>query len=182
MNVISPLRPWLLITLACLAAATAATAQEAVKDFSQHPFLKHLIGEWTSEGQLTGQDGNVITIKEEWKGSVLAEGTFLIEGKREINGEKSDYKWTITYNASGTYEAKHEMSNGSDAQRFEGSISDVTNTMELSVQGDGGSTIKLVDTFVGEGHDTLETEVSFTDGKGQTTLSGKIVNKRVKKA
>lgn len=170
--------------LLCGFSCMPLRGQEVVDDLAKHPLLKHLIGEWTAEGELTAQDGNVITIRQEWKGTVLSPDTFAIEGKREINGngEKTDYKWTIIHNkAAGSYEAMHDPGNGGAVQRFEGSLSELTKVLEWVSRGDGGSSIKLVDAFVGEGHDTFETEVTFTNDKGETTLSGKITNRKVKK-
>jgi hypothetical protein len=152
------------------------------KDIAKHPFIKLLTGEWESTGELKGQDGNVITVKEEWTGTVVSENTFTIEGKRELNADKSDYKWTITFHPdTGVYEAMHVINSG-EAQRFEGSFTEGSLSVEWTAQGDGGSVIKLLDAFTGEDRDTFDTDVSFTNGKGETTLSGKVVNKRVKKA
>lgn len=155
-------------------------ATPADSDIAKNPILKHLVGEWEAKGELTGQDGNVITIKEEWKGTVVSANTFTIEGKRTINSEESVYKWTITQNpGTGVYEAMHSINNG-ETQRFEGSFSEPNLSVEWVAQLDGGSTIKLVETFTGEAKDAFDTEVTFTNGKGETTLSGKIENKKVK--
>lgn len=170
------------MVLAMIVFSAANLRAQAKPDFATHPYFKHLVGDWEAAGDLQAQDGNVLKIKETWKGTMPNAGTFSIEGTREINENKSDYRWTITFNdASGTYEVKHEPGGGGETQRFEGSLSEVTLTMELSAQLGGGSMIKLVERFTGEGHDTLETEVTFTNDKGETTLSGKVINKRVKK-
>jgi hypothetical protein len=161
-------------------STTTPAAAEANKDIAKNPVIKHFMGEWEAKGDLTGQDGNVITIKEEWKGAAVSENTFTIEGKREINGEESVYKWTITHNPdTGVYEAMHTINNG-DTQRFEGTLSEAALTVEWVAQLDGGSTIKLVESFTNEAKDAFDTEVTFTNGKGETTLSGKIANKKVK--
>lgn len=160
-------------------AGTAAAA-EADKDIAKNPVIKHLVGEWEAKGELTAQDGNVITIKEEWKGVVVSENTFAIEGKREINGEESVYKWTITHHPdTGVYEAMHVINNG-DSQRFEGTFSEPDLSVEWVAQLDGGSTIKLLESFTSEAKDAFDTEVTFLNGKGEITLSGKIANKKVK--
>ncbi len=166
-------------TFTCTGSSLVA---DDTKDIAKHPFIKLLVGEWESKGELTAQDGNVITVKEEWTARVDSENTFTIEGKREINSDTSDYKWTITFHPdTGVYEAMHVINSG-DAQRFEGSFTEGSLSVEWTAQGDGGSVIKVHDAFTGEERDTFDTDVSFTNGKGETTLSGKIVNKRVKKA
>jgi hypothetical protein len=155
-------------------------ATEAEKDIAKNPIIKHLVGEWEAKGELTAPDGNVITIKEEWKGTVVSANTFAIEGKRVINSEESVYKWTITQNPdTGVYEAMHVINNG-ETQRFEGNFSEPNFSVEWVAQLDGGSTIKLVESFTGEAKDAFDTEVTFTNGKGETTLSGKIANKKVR--
>lgn len=169
------------ILLACLILATAAAfSADGDKDIAKNPIIKHFVGEWEAKGELTAQDGNVITIKEEWKGAVVSANTFAIEGKRVINSEESVYKWTITQNPdTGVYEAMHVINNG-ETQRFEGNFSEPNFSVEWVAQLDGGSTIKLVESFTGEAKDAFDTEVTFTNGKGETTLSGKITNKKVK--
>lgn len=163
-----------------VSAAEPPAVAEAEKDISKNAIIKYLVGEWEAKGELTGQDGNVITIKEAWKGAVVSENTFAIEGKREINGETSDYKWTITHQPdTGVYEAMHVINNG-ETQRFEGNFSEANLTVEWTAQLDGGATIKLVESFTSEKRDAFDTEVTFTNGKGETTLSGKIANKKVK--
>jgi hypothetical protein len=163
-----------------LLATTAAFSADGDKDIAKNPVIKHFVGEWEAKGELTGQDGNVITIKEEWKGVVVSANTFAIEGKRVINNEESVYKWTITQNPdTGVYEAMHVINSG-EAQRFEGNFSEPNFTVEWVAQLDGGSTIKLVESFTNEARDAFDTEVTFTNGKGETTLSGKVSNKKVK--
>jgi hypothetical protein len=162
------------------ASPVAPAAAESDKDIAKNPIIKHLVGEWEAKGELTGQDGNVIAIKEEWKGSVVSTNTFSIEGKRVINSEESVYKWTITQNPdTGVYEAMHVINNG-ETQRFEGNFSEPSLSVEWIAQLDGGSTIKLVESFTGGAKDAFDTDVTFTNGKGETTLSGKIANKKVK--
>ncbi|HSI65365.1 MAG TPA: hypothetical protein VLE43_19725 [Candidatus Saccharimonadia bacterium] len=167
------------LTFTCTGGSLKA---DDAKGIAKHPFVKLLIGEWEATGELKGQDGNVITVKEEWTARVDSENTFTIEGKRELNADKSDYKWTVTFHPdTGVYEAMHVINSG-EAQRFEGSFTEGSLSVEWTAQMDGGASIKLLDAFTGEERDTFDTDLTMTNGKGETTLSGKIVNKRVKKA
>ena len=169
------------LTLAVALLTTSAGAQQQL-DFTKHAFFKHLIGEWRAKGDLKGADGNITTLKEEWKGSVTGEGAFVIEGKRELNKDMQDYRWTICATAtSGLFEVTYFVNaNGGQTLRFEASVSEADLTMELSAPlGEG--TLKITDSFPGSERDTLLSKVNLTDGGGKTTLSGTITNKRVKK-
>ena len=153
-------------------------------DFKSHAFFKHLIGEWKCEGELKAADGNIVTIKEEWKADVFGENTLVMEGKREINGNSQNYKWTIIQNPStGLYEASHQASTDSaDTQRFEVLVPDKELKMEMSgFLGSSNSKVIIVDTFADGNTDVLKSEVTLTDEKGTTTLSGTLTHKREKK-
>lgn len=158
--------------------APAAAASD--KDIARNPMIRNMVGEWEAKGELTGPDGTVYAITEHWTGAVVSENTLAIEGKREINGGPSDFKWTIILHSdTGVYEATHVIDNN-QTQRFEGSFSEETKTMELTSPLDGGGTMKLVRIFTGEQFDTFETEVTFTNDKGEVSIRGKLVSKRVK--
>jgi hypothetical protein len=160
----------------------APAAAAADKGIAKNPMIKNLVGEWEAKGELTGPDGTVYTITEQWTGAVVSENTLAIEGKREINGGQSDFKWTIILNSdTGVYEATHVIDNN-QTQRFEGSFSEETHTMELTSPLDGGGTMKLVRAFTSEDYNTFDTEVTFTNEKGEVYIHGKLVSKRVKKA
>ncbi|QIF03669.1 DUF1579 domain-containing protein [Roseimicrobium sp. ORNL1] len=157
-------------------------AADDSKGIAKNPMIKNLVGEWEAKGELTGPDGSTYTITEQWTGAVVSENTLAIEGKREINGGQSDFKWTIILNAdTGVYEATHVIDNN-QTQRFEGSFSEETHTMELISPLDGGGTMKLVRVFTSEDYNTFDTEVTFTNEKGEVTIRGKLVSKRVKKS
>jgi hypothetical protein len=170
-----------LLALLCLGAGIARADDKF--DFKAHFFFKHLIGEWTTEGELKGADGNVVKLREEWKAEVLGENTFTIEGKRELNGNAQNYKWTITHNpATGLFEAAHRASDeNADTQRFEINFSEAEMKMEMTaLLGSGNSRVVLVDTFPEKDRDTFEGKVTLTDDSGAITLSGTLKNTRVK--
>jgi|GEM_PF-681608 len=151
-------------------------------DFANHVFFKHLIGEWKASGELKGENNNLVTITENWTGRADAEGSFFIEGTRVINGETQPYKWTITCNpATQGFEAVLSGSDASQTIRFEGSVSEVTLTLDLkAITGTGAGTITVQDSFADDSKDTLKSNVTFTGDAGQKTLEGTITHKRVK--
>jgi len=148
---------------------------------AERVFFKNLVGEWKTEGDLAGADGNTVKITEEWKGRAGEDGTFVMEGKRKIGDGAQDFKWTISY-VNGLYEVSHHT-NADGAQettRFEASLSEVALTMELNGYiGDGSSKITIVDSFPDKDDKTMESQVTLADASGNTTLSGKLVHKRV---
>jgi len=169
----------LLLPLLIAFSWTCSPAQAL--DLSQHAFFKHLIGEWKAEGKLTGENNNIVTVTETWTGKVDAENSFSITGARTLNGDTQKFTWVFTHNSStDSYEA---LLSGGDGQpiRFEGSISDVTQVMELkAITGNGSSSIAVQDSFEGVDHNTLISKVTFTGDQGQTTLAGTITHQRVK--
>jgi hypothetical protein len=172
-----------LAVLLCLVAGCAGADEKF--DFKSHFFLKHLVGEWTTEGDLKGADGNIVKLKEEWKAEVVGEDTFVIEGKRQLNDSSENYKWTITRNpTTGLFEAAHRASeNSPDTQRFEINFSEAEMKMEWNgFLGSGNARAILIDTFPEKDRDTFEGQVTLTDDSGATTLSGTLKNIRVKKA
>jgi hypothetical protein len=171
-----PFRAFALVTFLALTAAAPGL------DFSAHPFFKHLSGDWQAEGELKGEDGNLLKITETWSGKADAEGSFYFEGTRTVNGDTQPFKWTMTHNAATDgYEAVMAGADGSQTLRFEGSFSEVDMVMNYkAITGAGESSITLQDSFAADTKDTLETKVTFTGDQGQTTLSGTITHKRVK--
>ena len=174
---------WLLSPVLGCAIGLTMHAEEKF-DFKTHFFLKHMLGEWTTTGELKGTDGNVIKLKEEWKATVEGDTTMVIEGKRELNDNSQNYKWTITRNPStGLFEAAHRASDESpDTQRFEINFSEADMSMEWTgFLGSDNSKVTLVDKFKGTDRDTIEVQVTFMDNSGMTTLSGTLKSERVKK-
>lgn len=150
-------------------------------DLAENAFFKHLIGDWQAEGKLTGENNNIVTITETWTGKVNTAESFSIEGTRTMNGDTQKFSWAITHNvATDSFDAILTSADGKTI-RFEGSVSDVTQLMDLkSITGNGSSSICVQDSFRDEDKDTLHSEVTFTGEQGQTTLSGSIIHKRVK--
>ncbi len=166
-----------LLALLCMLFATPAWA-----DLSTHVFFKHFIGTWKAAGELKGENGNIVTITEEWTGKADGDSGFLIEGTRVLNGNKEPFKWTITHQAgAGNFEAVLTGVDAAQTIRFEGNVSEVDLTLELkSITGNGSSSITVLDRFQGEAKDTIESKVTFTGDAGQTTLEGTIKHEKQK--
>ncbi|MES2595663.1 MAG: hypothetical protein V4662_10030 [Verrucomicrobiota bacterium] len=166
---------------ALFAASLLLTSQASAADLNQHPFFKHLIGEWEAEGELKNENNEPVTVKESWTGRVDAEDTFSIEGSRTINGDTQKFTWTYTRSAAtDNFEA---ILTGGDGQplRFESSLIEEPLTLTLkAITGNGSGNISVEDTFADEGKDTLTSKVTFTGDQGQTTLQGAITHKKKK--
>jgi hypothetical protein len=170
--------------LTALFAATLLLCPEArAADLNQHPFFKHLIGEWEAEGELKNENNESVTVTETWTGRVDAEDTFSIEGSRTVNGDTQKFTWTYTRNAAtDSYEA---ILSGGDGQplRFESSLTEEPLSLTLkAITGNGSGSITVEDSFADEGKDkdTLTSKVTFTGDQGQTTLQGTITHKKKK--
>lgn len=157
-------------------------AMPALADLSTHAVFRHYLGAWKAEGELKGENGNNITIKEEWTGKVDGDNGFLIEGTRTLNGDTQPFKWTITHNAGAdNFEAVLSGADGSQTIRFEGNASTVNLTLELkAITGSGQSSITITESFEGDARDVMRSKVTFTGDAGQTTLEGTIKHEKQK--
>ncbi len=150
-------------------------------DLSTHPVMRLYLGKWTAEGELKGQDGNIITVSQTWEGKADGENAFLIQGSRTVNLETQSYSWRITHNAATDLIEATLMGQDGNQLRFEAQASEAASTLTLkAVTGSGMSSITLTDVFSGEDKDTLETKVLFTGEQGETTLEGTLISKRQK--
>ena len=171
---------WRLLLSSFFIFAGCAIGQEKT-DFKNHPFFQHMIGEWVGEGELKDAHDTLIKFKTEWKADVEGENAFVIEGNREINGNAQTYKWTIIHNpTTGAYEANHKAPD-SEAVRFEVLVPEGEMRIEMTVLGNAESKMTVIDSFPDKEFETLETKVTIMDDSGATTLSGTIIQKRVKK-
>ncbi len=171
---------WRVLLASCFIFAAWANGEEKT-DFKNHPFFKYMIGEWTGEGELKDAHDALVKFKMEWKADVEGENTFVVEGNREINGNAQTYKWTIIHNpTTGAYEATHK-SPDSEAVRFEVLVPEGEMRIEMTMLGNAESKMTVIDSFPDKDFNTLETKVTIVDDSGATTLSGTILQKRVKK-
>lgn len=148
-------------------------------DLSTHPIIRLYLGKWTAEGELRGQDGNIVNVSQTWEGKADGENAFLIQGSRTVNGETQSYSWRITHNAATDLIEAALIGQDGNQLRFEAQASEAASTLTLkAVTGSGMSSITVTDVFSGEDKDTLETKVLFTGEQGETTLEGTLISKR----
>lgn len=157
-------------------------ASAARADLSTHPVFKHYIGSWKAAGELTGENGQITKITEEWTGKVDGETGFLIEGTRTVNDDTQPFKWSITYNTGAdSFEAVLGGADGGQTIRFEGNASTVNLTLELkAVTGNGQSSITVNESFEGDAKEVILSKITFTGDAGQTTLEGTIKHEKQK--
>lgn len=166
--------------LSCLVLLLSFTLNAQADDLAQHVVFKHYLGKWTAEGELKGENNNLVTIKEDWQGRSDGENTFVLEGTRTVNTDTQAFKWTFALNPSaGTCEANLTGSDGSQPLRFEVNISDVNLTLEMKAQTGQTSAITVKEEFTDEKHESMVSHVTFTNDEGNTTLEGDIKHKKV---
>lgn len=171
-----------LVLLVCLFSGRSLKAAEE-SDIGTHAFFKLMKGKWRAEGELKGADGNVQKYKAEWTAAMGDDGSFVIEGTREIGDSTQQYRWIYSAgSAAGLFEATHEIDGDSgNAQRFEVSSSEAALNVEMSAfLSSGSAKVSVKETFVDEAHDKLQTVVEITDDQGNVTLTGTINNERQK--
>ncbi len=150
------------------------------EDLGKHAVFKHYLGKWTAEGELKGTDNNTTSVQEEWEGKSQGENTFVLEGRRTLNGDTQPFTWTFALNqAAGTCEAVLTGGDGSQPLRFEVNISDVNLTLELKAITGQNSAITVKEEFADDKHDVILSHVNFTNDQGETTLQGDIKHKKV---
>lgn len=169
-----------LFLIAVLAIIVAGQVGAENKPPAEHAFFKLLKGKWKTEGELKGADGMVHKYKAEWEGIARDDGSFVMEGTREIGDNTShQYRWTFNMGAGeGLYEATHEIMNDTgNAQRFEVSAPEAMMGMEVTAFiGSGNAKVTLKETFLDEEHKKLQTEFTVTNEGGEVTLSATLLN------
>ena len=171
-----------ILVLASVALATGLAWAQQGAELSQHVFFKHFIGNWEAEGDLTGADGNIVKVKEEWTGTATTEGQLVMEGKRQINDTKQSFRWSITRNAATDSFRGELVTDGDEAGKlqFEVNVSEVNLTAELKAPLGASGSVTLVDSFPMEDKNTISSQVTLLGDGGETNLSGTITHKRVK--
>lgn len=169
-----------LILITLLAVFTGGQVGADTKPPAQHAFFKLLKGKWKTEGELKGTDDVVHKYSAEWEGVVREDGSFVMEGTREIGDNTTQqYRWTFNTGAGeGLYEATHEIINDTGSQqRFEVSTPEAVMGMEITAfVGSGNAKVTLKETFVDDANKKLQTEFSVQDDQGNVTLSATLIN------
>jgi len=168
-----------LVLFSCL--FVLAPPIHAAGDLSDHVFFKHFIGKWSAQGELKGQDNNIVKLQEDWTGKGDGNSALILQGTRTLNGDTQPFTWTFTHNAStDAYEAVLVGSDPSQPLRFEAVVSEVDMTLELKALTGQSSSILVVEKFADDKFETLVSEVTFTDDQGRKTLEGTITHKKAK--
>lgn len=152
--------------------------------FKDHPFFKHMMGEWTSEGELKGADGKAFSFKEKWKGEFVGETTFAATGKREINGQSMNFDCTFIRDpATGRIEAtQNTKAETAVIERFEVMGSADGSKLEMTALGSvNNEMLAIVLEFRQNDHDHLYQKMTFTDASGTAVGSSELVNQRATK-
>jgi hypothetical protein len=172
--------PPLILLAVILLISGAASAQQKV-DLKTHPFFKHLVGEWSAEGERKYADGNVTKVTQESKTEIYGDNAVLTEGKRERSGQVTNFKWMFVSTDAGTIEATyHRDASNPDGQRFEVQAAEDGSRIEMTALGDNNAKTVTVEAFKDGDHDTIETTITRTDSNGTVVYSSVMVGKRKK--
>lgn len=174
---------WVVCLLMVVFSVPGGRLAAADGGIGDHAFFKLMVGKWTAKGELKGADGNVQKYQAEWSGAMAEDGSFVVEGTREIGATTQQYRWVFTAGGvAGLFEGLHEIVNDTaSSQRFEVSAAEASMSVEMSAfLGSGNAKVVVKESFVDEAHDNLQTVVEFTDDQGKVTLSGAINNERQK--
>jgi len=168
----------LLAALWCCCGSLPAQQKTEIKN---HPFYKHLIGEWSSEGERKYADGRTVKVKQEWKTEVLGANSMTSEGTQERDGQSTHYKWTITMMDSGLVEAIYQRDTGKpDTQRYEVAAAEDGSQVQLTALLDNNSKVETTEAFKAGDHDTIESTTTRTDANGAVIYTSTTVAKRKK--
>lgn len=167
--------------VAMLLLLTGAVSAQQKIDLKEHPFFKRLMGEWSSEGERKYGDGNVVTVKEDWKTELLGENAVVSEGRRDRGGQVSQFRYTFSATDAGNIEAAYQRDTGNEnTTRYEVQAAGDGSRIEMTALGDNGAKSTITYTFKEGDPDTLEITMTRTDGNGATQYSGTAVGKRKK--
>jgi hypothetical protein len=166
-----------LLAVLCLSAGFAS-AQESF-DFASHPFFKHLLGDWTTEGDVTFSDGHVVHSFQQWKAELPSPDVCRITGTHEWAGHTIHYQWTIRRMDSGNFEQilQPDLANP-DTQRFEARVLDDATGVEMTAETKDHQKFKTIQSFTDKDHDQMEVKTEFADSDGTVIYKGQSVAKR----
>lgn len=158
-----------------LAAALSVAISSHAAEFADHAYFSRAIGSWTGEGELTNVEGETSQIKEEWVAKLDVDGSFVITGNREWNGESFEFRWVYHYNAANElYEVDYWQTGMEEDLRMEASVTD--NRIELKAPfGDAGAELRVVNVFV---NGNIESDVEITDAQGVKALGGQLIHSK----
>lgn len=162
--------------------ATMGVGVAGGKELPGKAMFGEMVGEWESEGRLTSPNSaEVVDITEKWTGRFTADGKgFVIEGKRDWNGEEQTFKWEYSYNAvSDMVAVTYTASNLDEDMTMEVSVNEVEGFILLRASiGDEGTEIQIEKRF--KGGKLATSKVTVFASNGQTSMEGETKHKRKK--
>lgn len=152
--------------------------QVGAETFKNDPVLSKLVGNWTAEGELTGADGEKISITETWTGKIDDSGSLVMTGTRMMNEEEQEFSWTFSFNStSEIFECEYSHTGMEEPLRFDVTISVTERTTTLKAPfGDGGS-LSVLNTIAEDGK-SMEGDVTIFDAQGQKQIHGTVKHKK----
>ncbi len=163
------------LSLLLFSALLSSTAF-AQKPFSEHEYFSQAIGKWKSKGDLVAADGNTVPVSEELESKITEDGTFVIEGSRNMNGQEQDFRWVFSFNEStDLFECDYHHTGMENPVRMEVSVVGKKIEMRAPL---GNSGNELVVSHELTDADTVDGYVLLQSVDGQSLLEGKIVYKR----
>jgi len=168
--------------LVAIVALALGSAEGSDKGFPGKALFERMVGEWTSEGELTVPvSGDVIKVTETWTGRFAEDGKgFVIKGDRIWNGENQTFKWVYSYNSTTELMEVIYTATGLDKElSMEVSVNEVEGSILLRApMGTEGAEIQIVNKFEKE---TLVSRVAIKGNEGLAVLEGAIKHRRNKK-
>lgn len=170
------------VVLIAIGLLAPAIVEAGEKQFLGKALFQRMVGEWTSEGELTSPvSGDVIVVTETWKGRFADEGKrFEIEGDRIWNGETQTFKWDYYYNSTTeSLEVIYTASSLDKELSMEVSVNEAEEIISLlAPMGTEGAEIQIENKFV---KGKLVSVVTLVGNDGQTVLEGALKHSPGKK-
>ncbi len=152
------------------------------KEIPGKAMFEAMVGEWKSEGRLTSSiSAEVVNLTEKWSGKFTADGKgFIIEGKRDWNGEEQTFRWEYSYNAAtDLVGATYTASNLDKDMALEVSVNEVEGFILLRAPvGDEGAEVQIEKRF--KRGKLISSKVTLFGSNGQTNMEGETKHKREK--
>lgn len=171
-----------IVAVAMCGVATLGVGMAGEKELPGKAMFEEMVGEWNSEGRLTSPNSaEVVNLTEKWSGKFTADGKgFIIEGKRDWNGEEQTFKWEYSYNAvTDMVAVTYTASNLDEDMTMEVSVNEVEGFILLRASiGDEGTEIQIEKRF--KGGKLATSKVTVFGSNGQTSMEGETKHKREK--
>jgi hypothetical protein len=168
---------------ACLMTLTALEAQEMPKPQKEHEWLRQVVGEWDTEGEIAGEPGKAPTKTKGSESSRLIGGFWVLsEHQGDFFGTPFTGILTLGFSPEKkAYVATWIDSLTSRLWTYEGSLDEAGKVLTLNTEGpdETGKTVKFRETIEvkDKDHKTYSSS-AFKDGKWVTFLTIKYTRKK----